>query len=854
LLFSRYSTFNPFSTSFESSPRPSVIQPEQKRSQPQPPSQQPSPLTRADTSLPGGSNDTVIKNKNQNSNSGASLYRRNPNSPRATLYPPLEQHVSFQSNKSTGGDGFSAVPSSISKNTYTHHLPKSSYMQKLIANQQQPPSPHQQYGQKSSLPSTNFQNNPRIDPKNVNYRGNNPNNGGPTNNSRPKWSQEEYNLLAKAVSEVGTRWETISRDYFNRFKSARACSEAWARVLAGFITRVADNYPVSASNPELRFNNTDQMPQYNMPSNPGPMPMPISESNSGQQFQNMPSNFDQMPRYNSYIPSYPGLMLMPTPGSNPGQLFDNMPPNPGQIPRYSNNMPYFSPMPITMQISESNPGQRFVNMSPNPGQIPRHSNNMPYFSTTPIPMQISETNFGQRFANMPPNTGQIPRYSNNIPYSSPIPMQISETNPGQRYDDMLPNPGQMPRYNNNISSNPAPMATPTINMWTSDEIDRLRKGVEKYGKDYFMISSKCFRFRRTPLACQLKYERIENLISIAKFKSYDKTKTGKTNKSDSLDVRLGELLDKKLQQITSILGKPAEKIQIMYYTPSSSSKAWTKKENNILFESVKEFGDNWPKILERLPGRTLTSAKNRYGDVVWTLKEITAFEEAISKYGQNWAKIAENVTTKTAGQCWSYWRRSTGADLNESEDSSANPHQAHISILFPEGPPMALKFIRHHKWEIFTQETNTIASTTKLNNPNEENGKLEDDDQNALYIFKGNVVKPIDEKDINNIKETTFVYSEEEKVEKEQGNLDLKGQDNDLFLENGEDLKQKEHHELGGHDDLELKREDDLELRGEKDMNLRVQDDYLNLRYEDKLELRSEDDINAKEEYQNLGL
>ncbi|CAG8512294.1 4926_t:CDS:10 [Ambispora leptoticha] len=319
-------------------------------------------------------------------------------------------------------------------------------------------------------------------------------------------------------------------------------------------------------------------------------------------------------------------------------------------------------------------------------------------------------------------------------------------NPGQRINIMPPNSGPMPlRYSNDMPNSAIPRYNNTTRrVWTNEEIDTLFKGVEKYGENFELISSEMFHGLRTENACRIKYE---NTVA--------NRKTVTANTSEPLDIRIGELLDKEWYQINDTLGKQADKVQIIYETPSSpSSNAWTKEENDILFKSVKEFGDDWTKTLERLPGRTLTAAKNRYGDIVWTLEEITAFEEAYAKYGEDWAKIAKEVPTKTSGQCWSYWLRSTGKDLlpknKELEDKSGileSPYRAYISIQFLEEPPLEMQFIRRQKWEIFTRETDTIVSP-KLNNPAvsiEEEGESKENDQSVIYVGQENV----DDKSIN---------------------------------------------------------------------------------------------------------
>ncbi|KAG9295148.1 hypothetical protein G9A89_006129 [Geosiphon pyriformis] len=266
--------------------------------------------------------------------------------------------------------------------------------------------------------------------------------------------------------------------------------------------------------------------------------------------------------------------------------------------------------------------------------------------------------------------------------------------------------------------------------WSSEEIQKLMKGVEEYGENFELISSQSFNSSRSTLACQKKFEYLMNNKGLEQklpqsrsqglpWKSKEtQPNTQKEPKyQDSLETRLGDILDKKLSEVNNAVKKPIEKIHVRYDTPVASKKPWTKEENETLFQAVKEFGEDWGKILERLPGRTLASVRYRYGDIYWTVDEAEAFEKAVSIYKMDWAKIAEHVRSKTAGQCWSYWLRSSGQDLKAAQDiqdASENPQRVQLMVLLSDEKPLTMNFVRHHKWETFTLESEMTEKIEKF--------------------------------------------------------------------------------------------------------------------------------------------
>ena len=139
--------------------------------------------------------------------------------------------------------------------------------------------------------------------------------------------------------------------------------------------------------------------------------------------------------------------------------------------------------------------------------------------------------------------------------------------------------------------------------------------------------------------------------------------------------KLGSELTRAWSHIARMMGPHINKVQLSFDTPplspvlSSQAVHWSKSENETLFTLAKETNNDWNKIAESLPGKSLDEIKNRYGGPDWSAEEINLLHEAMKEYDTDWTNISKKVSGKSPGQCWSYWRRSTGADLVDNEDS-----------------------------------------------------------------------------------------------------------------------------------------------------------------------------------------
>jgi hypothetical protein len=143
-----------------------------------------------------------------------------------------------------------------------------------------------------------------------------------------------------------------------------------------------------------------------------------------------------------------------------------------------------------------------------------------------------------------------------------------------------------------------------------------------------------------------------------------------------LQSKLGFELTRSWSSISRMMSPHVNKLHISFETPrlptvpSPHDVSWSKSDNETLFKLAKETNNDWGQIVKSLPGKSLDEIKARYGGVEWNAHEIDLLHEAMKEHETDWSKVSAKIVTKTAGQCWSHWRRSTGEDLDESGGSN----------------------------------------------------------------------------------------------------------------------------------------------------------------------------------------
>ena len=90
---------------------------------------------------------------------------------------------------------------------------------------------------------------------------------------------------------------------------------------------------------------------------------------------------------------------------------------------------------------------------------------------------------------------------------------------------------------------------------------------------------------------------------------------------------------------------------------------WTKEEDELLKNAVKQFGEkNWKDIASRIPGRNHVQCLQRWKKVLkpglkkghWSEEEDELLRTWKNQSG-NWAEVAEHIPGRTPKQCRERW-------------------------------------------------------------------------------------------------------------------------------------------------------------------------------------------------------
>ena len=118
--------------------------------------------------------------------------------------------------------------------------------------------------------------------------------------------------------------------------------------------------------------------------------------------------------------------------------------------------------------------------------------------------------------------------------------------------------------------------------------------------------------------------------------------------------------------------------------PKIKKGPWTPEENKLLIEKVEKLGaGNWTEIAEEIPGRTYQQCYDRWNECLnpkikkgpWTPEEdelltqtVQKIEEQIGKIERGfWPKIANKIPGRTPRQCRDRWNARLNPNLNKKE-------------------------------------------------------------------------------------------------------------------------------------------------------------------------------------------
>ncbi len=106
-----------------------------------------------------------------------------------------------------------------------------------------------------------------------------------------------------------------------------------------------------------------------------------------------------------------------------------------------------------------------------------------------------------------------------------------------------------------------------------------------------------------------------------------------------------------------------------------SNKKWTDAEDIQLSNYIKEYGENWKKIAENMPGTTSQQCRKHWISALnpkikhgkWTEEENEQLQNLIDQHGEDWAKIAKEMPSRTDNQCRQHYNRSLNPAIKQGK-------------------------------------------------------------------------------------------------------------------------------------------------------------------------------------------
>ncbi len=106
-----------------------------------------------------------------------------------------------------------------------------------------------------------------------------------------------------------------------------------------------------------------------------------------------------------------------------------------------------------------------------------------------------------------------------------------------------------------------------------------------------------------------------------------------------------------------------------------SKKRWTDAENVQLSNYIKEFGENWKRIAEKMPGTTPHQCKRHWIYVLnptikhekWTKEEDEQLKNLVDLHEENWVEIAKEMRNRTNVQCSQHYQRTLNPTIKHEK-------------------------------------------------------------------------------------------------------------------------------------------------------------------------------------------
>ncbi|CAB4424075.1 unnamed protein product [Rhizophagus irregularis] len=229
-------------------------------------------------------------------------------------------------------------------------------------------------------------------------------------------------------------------------------------------------------------------------------------------------------------------------------------------------------------------------------------------------------------------------------------------------------------------------------------MDRRRIGNTSYcseqtWKQWKYISDNYFPLSRTPIAVQITWSIINRNMSRLRTEEEDKIlkygiekygvgkwkeieKLFDTNDygqillrwesiEDEILLKLVKNYGRKWKMISDVIGRTYHRCLNRYEV--LISKPWTKEETEKLRVSILKYKQDWRKIADEFPDRSLFDIRKHHKCNAstnpnfklgrWNDIEINLFKKAIKEHGKRWIKVSQIVGTRSPIQCIQFFNR-----------------------------------------------------------------------------------------------------------------------------------------------------------------------------------------------------
>ncbi len=197
--------------------------------------------------------------------------------------------------------------------------------------------------------------------------------------------------------------------------------------------------------------------------------------------------------------------------------------------------------------------------------------------------------------------------------------------------------------------------------WTDMEDVVLKTAVKKYGEDEMdLISRRIFLNTRSVDQCRQRWKKaLQPGLVKGKWTKEEDSLILEMVKASSVPGEDGESQmrwSEIAQHLPGRLGEHVKARWVNHLDPEIRKGVWTKTEMDLLTQAQQELGNNWVEIAKRIPGRSISSVKNRWYNARTSLKR------KAEKEAEERNKDKEEILSRQACNTDDDRRSSTGSN------------------------------------------------------------------------------------------------------------------------------------------------------------------------------------------------